>query len=170
MLHGGIDEFVQGAEAAAGKNQLPTDLRIAAAHEAQQFDLLFGVRRKIGMAAFGGNHADSARRPTPGWPGRDPVPAAISARVPPGSGPCPDSTRRNLRSADIRCCGPVAPRSFSNTTCLHFKFFEQIVGVHRPGQIGGAHAIVDHRAGDAETRGANSVVRQVTEAACAKIP
>src|SRR5580765_5597791 len=35
MPGGRIDEFVKRAEAAAGKNQFPTDLRIAAAHEAE---------------------------------------------------------------------------------------------------------------------------------------
>ena len=32
-------------------------MRIAPAHEAKQFDLLFSVRRKIGMAAFGSANA-----------------------------------------------------------------------------------------------------------------
>src|SRR5712675_968374 len=34
------EEFVDGAEATAGENEFPADLRIAAAHEAQEFDLL----------------------------------------------------------------------------------------------------------------------------------
>src|SRR5712691_3693647 len=45
-------KFMKGAEAAAGKNELPANLRIAATHEAEEFDLLLGVRREIGMATF----------------------------------------------------------------------------------------------------------------------
>src|ERR1051326_8731039 len=52
-----IQKFVKGAETAAGQNQLPTDLRVATAHEAKQFDLLLGVRRKIGVTALGCAHA-----------------------------------------------------------------------------------------------------------------
>ena len=48
---------MKGAEAAAGKNEFPTDLRIATAHEAEKFDLLLGVRSEIGMASFGGHDA-----------------------------------------------------------------------------------------------------------------
>ena len=43
---------MQGAETSAGKNQFPTHLRIARAHEFQQLNLLVGVRGKIGMAAL----------------------------------------------------------------------------------------------------------------------
>src|SRR5713101_5122149 len=56
-------EFVKGAEAAAGENKFPAYLRIAAAHEAQEFDLLLGVRSEIGMPAFGGDHAVAAAVP-----------------------------------------------------------------------------------------------------------
>jgi len=54
---------VDGTEAAAGKNQLKTDLRIATAHEAKQFYFLFGVGSEIGVAAFGG--ADLITRAIP---------------------------------------------------------------------------------------------------------
>src|SRR5258707_11520103 len=54
VFHGRIEKFVNGAEAAAGKNQLEADLRITAAHEAKQFDLRFGGRSEIGMATLGG--------------------------------------------------------------------------------------------------------------------
>src|SRR5712692_2220969 len=57
------EKFVNGAEAAAGENELPANLRIAAAHEAQEFDLLLGVRGEVGMAAFGGNNAVTAAVP-----------------------------------------------------------------------------------------------------------
>ena len=80
MLHGGREKFVQRAKAAAGKNQFPAHLRVAPAHEAQQFDLQFGVRRKIGVAAFGGHDAGSGfSRPRPKFACPSPVPAAISA-------------------------------------------------------------------------------------------
>jgi hypothetical protein len=52
VFHGRIEKFVKGAETTAGENQLPTDLRIAAAHKAEKFDLLFGVRSEIGVATF----------------------------------------------------------------------------------------------------------------------
>src|SRR6266550_1841917 len=51
------EKFVNGAEAAARENEFPTYLRIAAAHEAQQFDLLLGVRSEVGMSAFGRHNA-----------------------------------------------------------------------------------------------------------------
>src|SRR4030095_4610890 len=57
MFDGRIDEFVDGAEDATGEEELKAGLRIAAAHEAKQLDLLFGMRRKVGVAAFGGNNA-----------------------------------------------------------------------------------------------------------------
>ena len=63
MRHFWRKEFVDGTKAASGENQFPTDLRIAAAHEAQEFDLLLGVRRKIGMAAFGRHNAVAAAIP-----------------------------------------------------------------------------------------------------------
>src|SRR5579871_108960 len=52
VLDGRRQKFVERAETATGKNEFPTDLRIAALHEAKQFDLLFRVGSKIGMAAF----------------------------------------------------------------------------------------------------------------------
>src|SRR5258705_13205774 len=48
---------MKGAEAAPGKYEFPANLRIAAAHEAEEFDLLLGVRSEIGMASFGGHDA-----------------------------------------------------------------------------------------------------------------
>ena len=59
----GAEEFVNGAETAAGEDEFPTDLRIAAAHEAKEFDLLLGVRREIGMAAFGRHNAVASAVP-----------------------------------------------------------------------------------------------------------
>src|SRR5260370_42424883 len=64
MLDRRIEKFVKGAEAAAGKNQLPTDLRRAAAHEVQKLDLLLGGRSEIGGAAFGG--ANTVAQTVPG--------------------------------------------------------------------------------------------------------
>src|SRR2546425_1211169 len=49
----GREKFMNGAEAAAGENEFPAYLRIAAAHEAQEFDLLLGVRGEVGVPAFG---------------------------------------------------------------------------------------------------------------------
>ncbi len=54
---------MNSAEAAAGENELPTDLRIAATHKAQEFDLLFSVRGEVGMAAFGRHNAVTAAVP-----------------------------------------------------------------------------------------------------------
>ncbi len=54
---------MNGAEAAAGENEFPAHLRIAAAHEAQQFDLLLGVGREVGMPAFGRHDAIAATVP-----------------------------------------------------------------------------------------------------------
>src|SRR6266446_4240000 len=68
IFEGGVrhfrrEKFVNSAEAAAGENEFPTHLRIAAAHEAQEFDLLLGVRREIGMPAFGRHNAVTAAIP-----------------------------------------------------------------------------------------------------------
>src|SRR5438046_2558197 len=63
MYHFRREKLVNGAEAAAGENQFPAYLGIAAAHEPKQFDLLLGVRREIGMAAFGRHDAVAATVP-----------------------------------------------------------------------------------------------------------
>src|SRR6516162_3892260 len=63
MLDARRDEFVQGAETAAGKNQFPTDLGIAMTHEFKEFDLLVSARGKIGVSAFARN--DFVTRPIP---------------------------------------------------------------------------------------------------------
>jgi len=95
-------------------------LRIAAAHEAQQFDLLLGVRREVGMPRLRKARRDSGHRPRRenDWP--SPVPAASNARVPPGSG-LPGF--RTQKSSGGRCSilWPVAPRSFNRTTCGTFS-------------------------------------------------
>src|SRR5206468_7246931 len=57
VFHFGREKFVKRAEAAAGQDEFPTDLRVTAAHKAEELDLLIGVGREIGMAAFGGNDA-----------------------------------------------------------------------------------------------------------------
>src|SRR5439155_2236221 len=63
VLNRRIEKFVEGTETAAGKNQLPTDLWIAATHKTEKLDLLFSVRREIGVAAFGS--ADAVARAVP---------------------------------------------------------------------------------------------------------
>jgi len=57
------EKFVKGAEAPAGENEFATNLGIAAAHEAQELDLLLGVRREIRMPAFGRHNAVTAAVP-----------------------------------------------------------------------------------------------------------
>ena len=54
---------MNGAEAATGENEFPAYLRIPTAHEAQQFNLLFGVRREVGVPAFGGHNAIASSVP-----------------------------------------------------------------------------------------------------------
>src|SRR6266403_336530 len=57
------EKLVEGAEAATGENEFPAYLRIAAAHEAQQFNLLLGMRREIRVPAFGWHNAIAAAIP-----------------------------------------------------------------------------------------------------------
>ena len=59
----GREKFMNGTEAAAGQNEFPAYLRIAAAHEAEEFDLLLGVRGEVGMPAFGRHNAVAAAIP-----------------------------------------------------------------------------------------------------------
>src|SRR6266576_2953369 len=79
------------------------------------------------------------------WP--RPVPAASSARVPPGSG-LPGF--RTQKSSGGRCSilWPVAPRSFKRTTC-------------EPRIFRGSHAAIDHRPGDAEAGGYDAFLAEM---------
>ena len=104
-LTDGIEKFVQSTETAARKNQLPTDLRIAAAHETQQLDLLLGMRSEIGVAAFRGD--DLITRIAPNQNGLTKSGA--------GGEKCAGTTGFGgagveyceiARIEDIRCCGP----------------------------------------------------------------
>src|ERR1700736_5583693 len=56
MLDSRGKKFMQSGKAAPCFSQFPTYLRVAAAHKAQKFDLQFGVRREVGMAALGGHY------------------------------------------------------------------------------------------------------------------
>ena len=57
MPHGRVQKLVQRAEAAPGKDQFPGDMRGPLAHEAQQFNLLLGVRREVAVSSLAGRHA-----------------------------------------------------------------------------------------------------------------
>src|SRR5712692_2225214 len=153
------EEFVKGAEAAAGENELPAYLRIAAAHEAQQFDLLLGVRRKIGVAAFGGHHAvmaavpnekrlpeAGARRDQCARPARLGVAWIQDAEI----------FRRKMLDTVARGAKVIQENDVRNT-----QLFAESLGINDPGKIGSAHPAVDDRPGDAEAGGNDAFLAQM---------
>src|SRR5262245_8271714 len=147
-------------EAAAGKNQLKADLRIPAPHEAQQFDLLFGVRREVGVATFGRYDA---------------IAAAIPSKyrlAKPGTGSDERTRATRLRITRIehgkirrrKIFDAMAPSNevIEQRNVRNAEFLGEDGGVHGPRKVGGAHAIVNHGAGDAESRRANFFVAQMS--------
>src|SRR6266403_1957797 len=153
------EKFMKGAEAAAGKNEFPTDLRIAAAHEAEEFDLLLGVRSEIGMASFGGHHAVA---PTVPDENRLTETGAGSEQ---GAGPAGLRNTR-IQNAEIpgwKMLEAVAGGSqiIQENDIGDCQFLDERRGVDDPRKIRGAHAPVDHRSGDAEARGDDAFVPQM---------
>ena len=159
VFDGGIEKFVDGAEAAAGKNQLKTYLRGAAAHETKQFNLLFGVRGEIGVAAFGG--ADLIAGAIPDEKGFAQAGARGKQRA-----RSADFWRAGIQNREIggiEIFDAVAPGSeiVEKNDVFDVQFLRKDGGVNGPGKIGGADAIVDDRAGDAETSRADFFVTEV---------
>src|SRR5262249_16272065 len=151
--------FVNGKKAAAGKNQLITDLRIAAEHEAQQFDLLLGVRRKVGVAAFGRHHA--VARAVPGQNGLAQAGAGSAERA--GT---PRPRIAGIEYGEIgrgKILNAVAPRPevVEQDHVRNVELLREHGSVDGPRKVGGAHAVVNHRAGDAEPGSADFFVAEV---------
>ncbi len=153
VLYGWIEKFVDGTEAAAGKNQLKTDLRIATEHEAKQFDFLFGVGSEIGVAAFGG--ADLITRAIPNEKSFAQAGARSEQRA-----RATDFWRARIQNREvgrIEIFDAVAPGAqiVQKNDVFDAEFRGKYGRINGPGKIGGAHAIVDDRTGDAETGGAD---------------
>ncbi len=148
MFHGWIDKFVDGAEATAGENQFETDLRIAAAHETEQFNLLFGVRSEIGVAAFGS--ADLIAGAIPHEESFAQAGAGGEERA--SSADFRRTGIENREVSGIEILDAVSPGAeiVEKNDVFDGEFLRKNRGVHGPGKIGGADAIVDDRAGDAE--------------------
>jgi len=144
----GRKKFMEGAEAAAGENELPAYLRIAATHEAQQLDLLLGVRREIGMPAFGGHHAVAATVPH----------QKRLAETGAGGDQRPRSARLGLtgiEDAEI-FRGEMLDTVTGGTEVIqqndvrNTELFDEAGGIDDPRKIRSSHAAVDHRSGDAK--------------------
>jgi hypothetical protein len=150
---------VNGEEAAAGKNQFKADLRCAAAHETKQFNLLFGVRSEIGVAAFGG--ADLVAGAIPDE--KSFAKAGASSEKSAGSAGFDAAGIENREIGRIEIFDAVSPGAevVEKNDVFDVEFLGEDGGVNGPGQIGGADTIVDHRAGDAETCGANFFVTEM---------
>ena len=128
-------------------------MRITAAHEAQEFDLLVGVGSEIGVATFGRN--DAITLPVPDEEGL----AETGARSEQGPG------ATGLRFAWIQNAevfrGKVLDAVAGSTEVIHehdlgnIQLRGESAGVYGPGKIGGANSVVNDRASDAEAGGAN---------------
>src|SRR5713101_2448451 len=150
---------MKGAEAAAGKNEFPADLRIATAHEAQQFDLLLGVRSKIRMSPFGRH--DAVTPPVPDEDGLTETRArgeqsAGSARF----------GRTRIQNAEIfrwKMLQAVSGGSqiIQKNDIGNIQLFDESRGINHPRKVCRSDAAVDNRAGDAETRSDDAFAAQM---------
>src|ERR1700674_727825 len=153
------EKFMKGAEAPARENEFPTDLRVAAAHEAQQFDLLLRVGSKVGMPAFRRHNAVASAVPN-----ENRLPKAGARRE-----QRPRSARlgvTRIQDAEIfrrKMLDTVArgPQIVQENYLGNRKLFDQSPGFHDPRKIGGPHAAIDDRAGDAEAGGDDLFASQV---------
>src|SRR5229473_167230 len=145
------EEFVNGAEAATGENEFPAYLRIAAAHEAQQFDLLLGVRGEVGVAAFGRHNAVAAAVPYQNRLAKTSTcgnQCAGSARL--GLAWIQDAEifRRKMLDAVARGAQVIQENDVRDT-----QLFDEASGVDDPWKICRSHGAVDYRPGNAEAGG-----------------
>jgi len=159
VLYRRVEKFVDGAEAAAGENQFKADLRIAAAHETKQFDLLFSVRSEIGVTTFGSANLIAGAIPheksfAQAGAGGEKSACATSFRHP---------GIQNRKVGRIEIFDAVAPGAeiVEENDVFDGQFLGENGGVNGPGQIGGADTIVDDWAGDAETCGADFFVTEM---------
>src|SRR5262249_23688365 len=153
VLHRARQEFVQSAETPAGEDEFPTDLRVAALHEPEKFDLLFGVRSKIGMATFGRHHAIAVAVPH--------EQRFAEAR----SGRKQRATPTGFRGAliehakllRVEILDAMAPSTevVEQNNLFYFQFLGEDSSVNHPREICCPDAIVNNRTRDAEARGQN---------------
>src|SRR6266481_5184015 len=153
------EEFVNGAEAATGENEFPAHLRIAAAHEAQQFDLLLGVRGEVGVAAFGRHNAVAAAVPYQNRLAKTSTcgnQCAGSARL--GLAWIQDAEifRRKMLDAVARGAQVIQENDVRDT-----QLFDEASGVDDPWKICRSHGAVDHRPGNAEAGGDDAFLSEM---------
>src|SRR6266403_5627051 len=153
------EKFVSGAEAAARENEFPTYLRIAAAHEAQQFDLLLGVRSEVGMPAFGRHNAIATAIPHQNrlaktCTGREQCPR--SARL--GFTWIEDAEifRRKMLDTVARGAKVIQENDVRNT-----QLSDEGSSIDNPRKIRGSNAAIDHRAGNAESSGNDALLAEM---------
>src|SRR5215470_14629623 len=103
MSHFWCQKFMNGTEAAPRENKLPAHLRVTAAHEAEQLNLLLGVRSEIGVPALGRHHA-------------------VAAGVPHQNGFAQASTSRKQRPSPAR----LRFSGIQNTKIVGRKMFEAV--------------------------------------------
>src|SRR5882724_5339471 len=153
------EKFMKSAEAAPGKNEFPADLRIAAAHEAEEFDLLLGVRSEIGMASFGGHDAVA-----PAVPDEDRL-----TKTGAGSKQCARSAGlryTRIQNAEILGCKVLeavagGSQIIQENDIGDGHFLNERRSVDDPGKIRGSHAAVDNRAGNAKAGGGDAFAAQM---------
>src|ERR1700693_2210321 len=159
MLDARRNEFMQRPKTAPGKNQFPTDLRVAAAHETQQFNLLVGARRKIGVTTFGRNDLIASA-----FPKQNPFAQSSSGGK--------QRARTTLHgSALIQYAEILGRQMFQAVTgraqVVHQndgfdgKLSRQSIRVDNPGKIRGMNTIVDDGPRDAETNSRHFLVVKI---------
>src|SRR5271156_4315260 len=159
MHDAGIEKFVKRAETAAAQNDLPADLRIATAHEAEEFDLLFSVRRKIGMSAFGRHNTVTGAIPNENGLAE----ASAGSKECAGPGVFRLAWIQNAIFFGSEVFDAVAGRAkiVHQHDIGEFQFACKDRGVNRPGKIGGAHTIVDDWASYSKARSAHLLICEV---------
>src|SRR5215470_10035203 len=153
------EKLVKGAESASRKDQLPTDLRIATAHEAKQLNLLLGMRRKIGMAAFGRHDTVAAGIPKQNGFAQ-PCAGSQQGACTAGFGFARIEDAKVFRGEMLETV-PPSPEVVQQDNLRNIEFLDERLGFYDPGKICGAHAAIDDRASDAESRSVNFAAIQM---------
>src|SRR6266704_2281548 len=132
---------------------------MAAAHEAQEFDLLLGGRRNVQKTTFGRHNAVAAA-----------IPHEIGlAKTGTPSDQCARPAR--LRAAWIKDTEILRGKMFDTVPSgaeviqendvRDVRLFDERLGIDDPRKIGGSHGAIDHWPGDAESGGNDAVLAQM---------
>src|SRR5579883_214910 len=145
-------KFMNGSESTPGKNQLPTHLRIALPHELQQFDLLVRVRCIVGMSAFAGYHAISLAIPKK-YRFSQPSPRC-QQRARRSRHRLPRIQHHNIFRRQMLQAVPPRAKIVHQCDGSYSQFVRKRRRLNHPGKIRRMDAVVDHRPGHPEPRGA----------------